>query len=81
MANLMANQPETCGSPSIGLYTGGKVCLPSGMDTKTAIEKAGGAGALALILGISRQAVYQWPEQVPQARLWQLKVLKPEWFV
>lgn len=51
------------------------------MDTKTAIEKAGGAGALALILGISRQAVYQWPEQVPQARLWQLKVLKPEWFV
>lgn len=51
------------------------------MDTKTAIEKAGGIVALAALLGISRQAVYQWPEQVPEARLWQLRVLKPEWFV
>jgi DNA-binding transcriptional regulator YdaS (Cro superfamily) len=51
------------------------------MDTKTAIEKAGTAVALARLLGISRQAITQWGEQVPQARLWQLKVLKPDWFV
>jgi hypothetical protein len=35
--------------------------------------------ALAKMLGIQRQAVSQWTE-IPPARLWQLKVLRPEWF-
>jgi hypothetical protein len=49
--------------------------------TKTqAIELAGTAFALAKMLGIQRQAVSQWGDEIPQARLWQLKVLRPEWF-
>jgi hypothetical protein len=32
------------------------------------------------MLGIQRQAVSQWGDEIPQARLWQLKVLRPEWF-
>lgn len=51
------------------------------MKSKQAIELAGSVIKLATLLGISRMAVYQWGEDVPQARLWQLKVIKPEWFV
>jgi DNA-binding transcriptional regulator YdaS (Cro superfamily) len=50
------------------------------MDTQQAIEKAGSAVALAKLLGITRQAISQWGDKVPQARLWQLKALKPSWF-
>jgi DNA-binding transcriptional regulator YdaS (Cro superfamily) len=50
------------------------------MDKAQAIEKAGSAMALAKLLGITRQAISQWGDQVPQARLWQLKALKPQWF-
>jgi len=50
------------------------------MDTQQAIEKAGSALALAKLLGITRQAISQWGDKVPQARLWQLKALKPSWF-
>jgi hypothetical protein len=49
------------------------------MDKKELIKKAGGVTALARLLGISCPAIYQW-KRVPQARLWQLKTLKPEWF-
>ena len=51
------------------------------MKTKQAIELAGSVIKLATLLGITRMAIYQWGEDVPQARLWQLKVMKPEWFV
>ena len=34
---------------------------------------------LAELLGISQSAISQWKE-IPTARLWQLKLLKPEWF-
>jgi predicted transcriptional regulator len=34
---------------------------------------------LAELLGIKQSAISQWKE-IPTARLWQLKVLKPEWF-
>jgi DNA-binding transcriptional regulator YdaS (Cro superfamily) len=44
-----------------------------------AIELAGSQSKLAKLLGISRGAVWQW-KQIPQARLWQLRVLRPEWF-
>lgn len=36
--------------------------------------------ALAKLLGITRQAISQWGEMIPQERYWQLRVLKPEWF-
>jgi hypothetical protein len=49
------------------------------MDKKELIKKAGGVTALARLLGISPPAIYQW-KTIPQARLWQLKALKPEWF-
>ena len=51
-----------------------------GMNKAQAIEKAGTAMALAKLLGIKRQAISQWGEQLPIARYWQLKVLRPEWF-
>jgi len=49
------------------------------MTKEQAIQLAGTAMALAQILGIQRQAISQWTE-IPPARLWQLKVLRPEWF-
>ena len=45
-----------------------------------AIEKAGGLRALARLLNITPSAVAQWGEALPQARLWQLKVIQPKWF-
>ena len=50
------------------------------MKTTFAIEKAGSAAALAKLLGITPGAVSQWGENVPEARVWQLQVLRPEWF-
>lgn len=50
------------------------------MDTQQAIRLAGGATALAELLDITPSAISQWDESVPEARVWQLKVLKPEWF-
>jgi hypothetical protein len=49
------------------------------MTKEKAIALAGTSMALAKILGIQRQAISQWTE-IPPARLWQLKVLRPEWF-
>lgn len=52
------------------------------MDTLTPQElaqKAGGVRELAKLLNISPPAIYQW-KTVPQARLWQIKAMKPEWF-
>ena len=43
------------------------------------IKKAGSRPMLATLLGVSLPAISQW-ETVPEARLWQLKALKPEWF-
>lgn len=36
------------------------------MKTSYAIELFGGVKALADALGITRQAIYQWPEDLPQ---------------
>jgi len=44
-----------------------------------AIQLAGSQSKLAKLLGISRGAVWLW-ETIPQARIWQLKLLRPEWF-
>jgi predicted transcriptional regulator len=50
------------------------------VKTKHAISLAGSVKALADLLGISSAAISQWDEDVPEARCWQLQVLKPEWF-
>ena len=50
------------------------------MDKKQLIEKAGSQVALARLLGVSQAAISQW-KGVPEGRLWQLKAIKPEWFM
>ena len=50
-----------------------------GMNKKQLIKLAGSQTELAKLLGISQPAVSAWKE-VPQARIWQLKLLRPEWF-
>jgi|TARA_R110002126_G_scaffold2772_1_gene15372 DNA-binding transcriptional regulator YdaS (Cro superfamily) len=51
------------------------------MDKLQAIKNAGSAKNLAQLLGITRAAISQWGDTVPQARVWQLKALRPEWFM
>ena len=42
------------------------------MKKKDAIDYFGSARALAEALGISRQAVYQWPDTVPDTQMYKL---------
>jgi transcriptional repressor of cell division inhibition gene dicB len=58
----------------------GKLAYHRTMTKDQAIALAGTSMALAKMLGIQRQAISQWGDEIPQARLWQLKVLRPEWF-
>jgi predicted transcriptional regulator len=50
------------------------------MDKNKFIAFAGSQSELAKLLGISQAAVSQW-KKVPTGRLYQLMVLRPEWFV
>ena len=50
------------------------------MKKELAIKKAGTPSNLAKILGVTRQSVNSWGEFLPEARVWQLKVIHPEWF-
>lgn len=50
------------------------------MKTEDAIKLAGSATALAELLGITGGAISQWGDEVPEARVWQLRVVKPKWF-
>jgi DNA-binding transcriptional regulator YdaS (Cro superfamily) len=50
------------------------------MTKDQAIAFAGSQANLAALLKISQAAVSQWRE-IPAHRLWQLKVLRPGWFV
>jgi DNA-binding transcriptional regulator YdaS (Cro superfamily) len=50
------------------------------MEKEQAIKLAGSARKLAEMLGISRAAISQWGATIPQARVWQLKALQPDWF-
>jgi predicted transcriptional regulator len=49
------------------------------MTKEQLVQLAGSQSELARILGINRAAVSQW-KNVPQARIWQLKSLRPDWF-
>jgi len=46
------------------------------MKTTAAIEAFGSVKALADALGITVQAVYQWGEEVPALRAYQIEALK-----
>jgi hypothetical protein len=65
-------------NPNCGFFV--NLAYNGGMEKEKAIQLAGGVTALAALLGIKRAAVYQWGDSLPQARVWQLKTLKPEWF-
>jgi hypothetical protein len=65
-ARAIANYFEPCHHPA--------------MDKQTAIKKAGGVQALAKLLDVSHQAIYAWRGKLPKMRLFQLQVLRPEWF-
>jgi predicted transcriptional regulator len=49
------------------------------MNKQDLIKLAGSQRELAKLLEISQPAVSAWKE-VPKARIWQLKLLRPEWF-
>lgn len=51
-----------------------------GMKTKQAIKRAGSAANLAKLLGVSPSAISHWGVTVPQGRIYQLQVLRPDWF-
>ena len=51
------------------------------MEKQKAIKLAGSQNKLAAILGISQAAIAQWGQDVPMMRIYQLKSLKPDWFV
>ena len=50
------------------------------MTKEEAIKLAGSQAELARILGVTRGAVNQWV-RMPKGRVYQLMVIKPEWFV
>jgi hypothetical protein len=55
-------------------------CYTLAMDKQKAITLAGSQSELARILGITRAAVHNW-KTIPTGRLYQLMVLRPDWFV
>lgn len=50
------------------------------MKTKDAIELAGNAAVLSEMLEITPSAISQWGDDIPNKRVWQLRVLRPKWF-
>ena len=49
-------------------------------DLDTIIAKAGSKTALAKLLGVTKAAISHW-KVIPEKRIWQLKLLRPGWFV
>jgi hypothetical protein len=56
------------------------LCYIWRMEKTKAIKLAGSQVELAKLLGIRQPAVSAWKNVVPKARVWQLKVLRPDWF-
>lgn len=48
------------------------------MKTKDVIDAIGSVRAIADLLGISQQAVYRWKEDVPELRMYQIMMLRPD---
>jgi hypothetical protein len=55
-------------------------CYTCQMDKQKAITLAGSQSELARILGITRAAVHNW-KTIPTGRLYQLMILRPDWFL
>ena len=55
------------------------MCTISNMTKEKAILLAGSQKKLADLLGVTKQAVNNWVD-IPKGRVWQLRVLRPEWF-
>lgn len=55
-------------------------CYTDCMDKQKAITLAGSQSELARILGITRAAVHNW-KTIPTGRLYQLMILRPDWFL
>jgi len=49
------------------------------LTKEQAILFAGSQSDLARLLGISRGAVWKW-KKIPQGRIYQLMLLRPQWF-
>ncbi len=49
------------------------------MDKAFAISKAGNEAKLASLLGLTRQAVNQWGEQMPPLQVYRLREMRPKW--
>ena len=49
------------------------------MTKQELLTKVRNQTELAELLGVSQSAISQWKD-IPWARLYQLKLLKPEWF-
>jgi len=75
-SNIAKQQQYNCPYYLLGYY----VAYNAHMDKNIFIKLAGSQVELGRILGIKQSAISQW-KTVPQARIWQLKVLKPEWFL
>lgn len=50
------------------------------MTKQELIKLAGSQSELAKLLGISKAAVCQWKDPIPELRMRQLKDLRPDWF-
>ena len=50
------------------------------VKTTDVLANAGGRRKLAELLGVTTQALYLWGDDVPELRVYQLRVLRPEWF-
>lgn len=49
-------------------------------DLKCRLGKGWGS-EIAGVLGISRQAVYDWPEEIPRLRVYELRERRPDLFL
>jgi DNA-binding transcriptional regulator YdaS (Cro superfamily) len=50
------------------------------MKTEFAVKKAGSKIKLAALLGVTRQAVTQWRDELPPLQVYRLREVKPKWF-
>jgi len=50
------------------------------MKTKDVISAFGSVATVAIQLGISRMSVYQWKEEPPLLRQYQLREMRPDLF-
>lgn len=60
---------------SIKVELSDRACHTESMKTKDAIKHFGNGNRLAKALGISRQAIDSWGEDVPPLRAWELEAM------